>query len=158
MREETEYAKRYFDAAHVPFIIHQSRYSLFDREIEKNLLPAADRYGIGVIVFSPLAQGLLSDTYLNGIPEKSRAAHFKPAMELITPANVEKVNKLNEIAKLRGQSVTQLALSWVLRDKRICSAIIGASSVAQIEENVASLNTAALTADEIARIDSIMAE
>jgi L-glyceraldehyde 3-phosphate reductase len=154
--EETGYAKKFFDAAHVPFIIHQSRYSLFDREIEKSLLPAAGQAGIGVIVFSPLAQGLLSGTYLNGIPERSRAARFKPAMELITPANVEKVKKLNDVASARGQSITQMALSWVLRDKRVCSAIIGASSVAQVEENVAALNAPDLSADEIARIDSIM--
>ncbi|HEY1406081.1 MAG TPA: aldo/keto reductase, partial [Spirochaetota bacterium] len=138
--ENIAVAREYFTRARVPFIIHQSKYSMFERTIEKGLLKECADNGVGMIAFSPLAQGLLSDKYLNGIPASSRAAHFKMALDLVTPENVSKVTRLNAIAKKRGESLTQMALQWILRDSRVCSAIIGASSVAQIEENVAALS------------------
>ena len=149
-------AKKYFENARVPFIIHQSKYSMFERTIEKELIDTCAAHGVGIIAFSPLAQGLLSDRYLNGIPSDSRAAHFKPAHDLITPSNIAKVVKLNAIAMKRGQSLTQMALQWVLRKETVCSAIIGASSVAQIEENVASLSFPSLNESECREIEAIM--
>ncbi len=149
-------AKKFFDDAHVPFIIHQSKYSMFERSIEKDLLGECETEGVGVIVFSPLAQGLLSDKYINGIPSGSRAARFKPAHDLVTAENIDKVKKLNGIASRRGQTLSQMALQWVLRNRIVCSAIIGASSVSQIEENVASLSYAALSDEECREIETII--
>jgi L-glyceraldehyde 3-phosphate reductase len=141
-----------------PITIHQPNYSLLDRWIEHDLLPHTDRLGIGVIAFCPLAQGLLSDKYLQGIPADSRAA--KPTgflrKESVTPELVAKLTKLNAIAGERGQSLAQMALAWVLRDARVTSALIGASRASQITENVAALDSAAFTADELAAIDAAL--
>ncbi len=139
----------------VRLLIHQPRYSMFDRTIEPELLPTLERLGVGAIVFSPLAQGLLTDRYLDGsVPADSRAAqgHFLQA-DRIESVYLERARALNEIAAGRGQSLAQLALSWILRHETMTSALIGASSVAQLEQNVAALRAPALTAEEIAAIE-----
>lgn len=139
----------------VPLLIHQPRYSMFDRHIEHGLLVALGDLGVGAIVFSPLAQGLLSDKYLAGtIPADSRAAssRFLPA-ERISAEYLERASALNEIALARGQSLPQLALSWVLRSPGISSALIGASSPGQLEHNIAALAAPPLTDDELDAIE-----
>jgi L-glyceraldehyde 3-phosphate reductase len=140
-----------------PLLIHQPSYSLLNRWIEEDgLLNTLEEVGAGCIVFSPLAQGLLTDRYLAGIPEGSRAARpsagsFDP--QLISEDNLAKVRALNAIAEARGQSLAQLALAWTLRDPRVTSTLIGASSVSQLETNVAALDGLELPADELAEID-----
>ncbi|MCP2372168.1 L-glyceraldehyde 3-phosphate reductase [Agromyces terreus] len=143
----------------VPLLIHQPRYSMFDRHIEDGLFPALEEVGSAAIVFSPLAQGLLTDRYLSGdIPSDSRAATSRfLSPDRISDEYLRRVRGLAEIAESRGQSVAQLALSWVLRERLVASAIIGASSVAQLEQNVAALDAAPLTDDEIARIEPLAA-
>ena len=126
-----------------PLLIHQPSYSMFNRWIEAELLEVLDREGAGCIAFSPLAQGLLTNKYLDGVPEDSRVRrglHFSE--ELITSENLARVRALNEIAQRRGQSLAQLAIAWVLRDPRVTSALVGASSVTQLEDTVASLQNA----------------
>lgn len=140
-----------------PCLIHQPKYSMFERWVEDGLLDVLEEEGIGCIPFSPLAQGLLTDKYLNGIPKGSRAAKswgFLKA-EAVEPA-LKKVQKLNEMVQQRGQSLAQMALAWVLRDKRITSVLIGASSVKQIEDNVATLNNLAFTDEELGLIEGIL--
>ncbi|MGD0807612.1 MAG: aldo/keto reductase, partial [Anaerolineales bacterium] len=137
--------------------IHQPSYSMFDRWVEEGLLQVLGEEGIGCIVFSPLAQGLLTDRYLKGIPADSRAARsifLRP--ENITPELMTKVTKLNEIAAARGQKLSQMALSWVLRRKEITSALIGASKVSQIEDAVDTLQAPPLSAEEIKQIEAIL--
>jgi L-glyceraldehyde 3-phosphate reductase len=137
-----------------PFVLHQPSYSMLNRWIEADLLDVLGELGVGCIVFSPLAQGMLTDKYLKGIPSGSRATRqttLSPA--LITDQTLEKIRALNEIAASRGQTLAQLALAWALRDPRITSALIGASSVAQLEANVAALDNLDLTEDELAEID-----
>jgi len=139
----------------IPLLIHQPRYSMFDRHIEDGLFPVLDDLGMGSIVFSPLAQGLLTDRYLDGIPAGSRVAEGRwMSSDVISGTYLERVRGLNEIAKQRGQSLAQLALSWVLRQPQVTSALIGASSVAQLENNVRALEGVPLGADEIAAIDA----
>ncbi len=145
----------------VPLLIHQPAYNLLNRWIEKDLLDATDDVGAGVIVFTALAQGLLSDKYLNGVPQDSRVN--RPGGGSLLPshlsdANIERVRNLNEIAKRRGQSLAQLALAWTLRDPRVTSALIGASHPEQIIENVAALNNLAFSAEELAEIDRFAVE
>ncbi|MEU1615791.1 L-glyceraldehyde 3-phosphate reductase [Streptomyces sp. NPDC005722] len=144
----------------VPALIHQPSYSMINRWVEDDgLLDVLEEEGIGCIPFVPLAQGLLTDKYLNGIPEGSRAAQGKSLdPTLITDEVVRRLRGLNDIAARRGQSLAQLALSWVLRDKRITSALIGASSVAQLEANVAAVGAAPLTAAELAEVDEFALE
>lgn len=141
-----------------PCVIHQPNYSMFDRWIEDGLLETLDEEGMGCIVFSPLSQGLLTDKYLDGIPEDSRAAteHGNLEPEKVTEAAVAKARRLNDIADSRGQSLAQLALVWVLRLPQVTSALIGASRVEQIEQNVAALDHPELSRDEIAAIDDIL--
>jgi L-glyceraldehyde 3-phosphate reductase len=137
-----------------PLLIHQPSYSLLNRWIEPELLDTLAAEGIGCIVFSPLAQGLLTDKYLDGIPEGSRASRdgtFSP--ELLNEQTVAKVRELNELASKRGQSLAQMALAWTLRDDRITSTLIGASSVEQLEENIRALDRLDFTPDELAEID-----
>ena len=137
-----------------PLLIHQPSYSMLNRWIEGGLLDTLDREGAGCIAFSPLAQGMLTDKYLGGVPEGSRASKGTSfSASLLTEENVQHVRTLNEIAKGRGQSLAQLALAWSLRDARVTSALIGASSVAQLEENLAALDRLDFTADELAAID-----
>jgi L-glyceraldehyde 3-phosphate reductase len=144
-----------------PITIHQPRYHLFERRAETEVLQTAAREGVGVIAFSPLAQGILTDRYLEGIPEGSRAA-TDPGNGGIGRAAVKseviaKVRLLNVIAKRRGQTMAQLALAWVLKDPRVTSVLIGASSPEQVQQNVACLKNLAFSADELAEIDRICA-
>ena len=140
-----------------PCLIHQPKYSMFERWAEGGLLSMLKIEGIGCIAFSPLAQGLLTDKYLDGIPEGSRAAKswgfLQPGQ--VAPA-MEKVKKLNEIAKKRGQSLAQMALVWLLKDARVTSVLIGASSVKQLEDNVAALNNMQFTNSELSQIEMIL--
>ena len=137
-----------------PFVIHQPSYSMLNRWIEEGLLDTLGELGIGCIVFSPLAQGMLTDKYLDGIPEGSRATrHSSLSPDLITDEALEKIRALNEIAAARGQTLAQLALAWTLRDPRVTSALIGASSVSQLEANVAALDRLDFTEDVLAEID-----
>lgn len=138
----------------VPLLIHQPRYNMFDRHIEDGLFPVLNELGVGSIVFSPLAQGMLTNRYLKGIPADSRAAEGRWINETnISDEYLDRARALEEIAKGRGQSLAQLALNWVLRIPEVTSALIGASSVAQLEDNFAALSFPALTADEIAAIE-----
>ncbi len=142
-----------------PLLIHQPSYSMLNRWIEDALLEVLGELGVGCIVFSPLAQGMLTDKYLNGIPKDSRAAqHGSLSEELLSDAVLERVRALNEIAARRGQSLAQLAIAWTLRDARVTSALIGASSVAQLEANVAALERLDLSPEEIEEIDRYAVE
>ena len=143
-----------------PCLIHQPKYSMFDRWIENGLLDVLGDEGIGGIAFCPLAQGLLTDRYLHGIPEGSRAS--KPDTFLkkndIDEGHLAKVRALNVLAVERGQSLAQMALAWVLRDGHMTSALIGASRVEQIEQNVAALANLAFSADELAKVEAILSK
>jgi L-glyceraldehyde 3-phosphate reductase len=137
-----------------PLLIHQPSYSMLNRWVEDGLLDVLGELGVGCIVFSPLAQGMLTDKYLNGVPSDSRAAQngsFSP--DLLSDEALARIRALNEIAQQRGQSLAQLALAWTLRDPRVTSTLIGASSVNQLEANVASLERLDLSDDELAAID-----
>ncbi len=137
-----------------PLLIHQPSYSLLNRWIESELLDVLEREGAGAIVFSPLAQGLLSDRYLEGISPDSRVRRGNYfSAELISEENLARVRALNEIAAARGQTLAQMAIAWTLRDARVTSALLGASSVAQLEQNVASLQRLDFTPQELAEID-----
>jgi L-glyceraldehyde 3-phosphate reductase len=137
-----------------PLLIHQPSYSLLNRWIEPEVVETCDREGLGIIAFSPLGQGMLTDRYLGGIPQDSRAAkdHFLKR-DFINEENMARVRGLNEIAARRGQALAQMALSWVLRDPRVTSALIGASSVEQLETNVAALEKLEFSDSELAEID-----
>ncbi|MFD0534440.1 L-glyceraldehyde 3-phosphate reductase [Actinomadura luteofluorescens] len=137
-----------------PLLIHQPSYSMLNRWIEGGLLDTLDREGAGCIAFSPLAQGMLTGKYLDGVPEGSRASRGTSlSTDLLTEENLRHVRTLHEIAGSRGQSLAQMALAWSLRDGRVTSALIGASSVAQLEENLAALDRLDFTPDELAAID-----
>ncbi|MET0725963.1 MAG: L-glyceraldehyde 3-phosphate reductase [Leifsonia sp.] len=153
--EQTRAAAAALAEHKVPLLIHQPRYSMFDRHIEDGLFPVLDELGVGSIVFSPLAQGLLTDRYLDGsVPSDSRAATSRFLSEdTIDAQYLERVRGLKGIADDRGQSIAQLALSWVLRQSTVTSALVGASSVAQLEQNVAALDAPPLSAEEIAAIE-----
>jgi L-glyceraldehyde 3-phosphate reductase len=140
-----------------PCLIHQPSYSIFNRWIEGGLLDVLSEEGIGCIAFCPLAQGLLTARYLDGIPEDSRAAkpHGFLKREQVTPERVVQARKLNELAKARGQSLAQMALAWVLRQPGVTTALIGASRVSQVEENVGALKNLAFTEEELKAIDQI---
>jgi L-glyceraldehyde 3-phosphate reductase len=143
----------------VPLLIHQPSYSMLNRWIEPDLIDVLGEIGAGCIAFSPLGQGMLTGKYLDGLPEGSRATQGKSlSTDLLSPENVARIRALNEIAKRRGQSLAQLALQWTLRDERVTSALIGASSVSQLEENVAALDGPPLTEDELAEIDKYAVE
>jgi L-glyceraldehyde 3-phosphate reductase len=137
-----------------PMVIHQPSYSMFNRWIEDGLLQVLEEEGVGCIAFTALAQGLLTNRYLNGVPADSRAAQGKSlSQDAISDDNLARVRALNEIAAGRGQTLAQLALAWVLRDPRMTSTLIGASSVAQLEDNVAAVQRLDLSDDELAQID-----
>jgi L-glyceraldehyde 3-phosphate reductase len=143
----------------VDLLIHQPSYSLLNRWIERELLDVLESEGIGCIVFSPLAQGMLTDKYLAGIPEGSRASRDGSlSPELLSAETLAKIRALNEVAARRGQSLPQLAIAWALRDRRITSALLGASSVAQLEANVAALERPDFDPDELAEIDRYATE
>ncbi|WP_298300530.1 L-glyceraldehyde 3-phosphate reductase [Hydrotalea sp.] len=141
-------------------LIHQPRYSLLDRWVEDGLLDILARNGVGAIAFSPLAQGVLTNKYLNGIPADSRAASHRGngAIEenVITPQLIQKLNALNAIAGKRNQSLAQMALAWVLKDKRITSVLIGVSKAAQLTDSLMALNNYAFSQEELQNIDSIL--
>jgi L-glyceraldehyde 3-phosphate reductase len=157
--EKTKQAVDILNALGTPLLIHQPRYNLFDRWIEDGLTDVLKQEGVGSIVFSPLAQGVLTNKYLNGIPEGSRAARSEQIYlgnKDITPEKLTKVQALNTIAQARGQSLAQLALAWVLNNDAVTSTIIGASRVAQIEDSVAALDNLEFSAEELAKIETIL--
>jgi L-glyceraldehyde 3-phosphate reductase len=158
-------AARTRDAAEIlrglgtPLLIHQPSYSMLNRWIEPDLLDVLGDEGVGCIVFSPLAQGVLTDKYVDGIPEGSRASHDGSlSAASITEQTVAKVRALTEIAQRRGQSLAQLAIAWVLRDARVTSALVGASSVEQLEANVGALDNLDISEDELEEIDRYATE
>ena len=154
--QRTEEAARILGELGTPLLIHQPSYSMFNRWIEHGLLDAIEREGVGAIVFSPLAQGMLTDKYLAGVPEDSRVTrgHYLAA-EMISEANLARVRALQKIAEGRGQTLAQLALAWALRDERVTSALIGASSVAQLEQNVGALDRLELDPAELEAIEPL---
>lgn len=155
---QTDKAAKILAGLNTPCIIHQPRYNMFERTIEHGLCDALTRNGMGSVVFCPLAQGLLTGKYLQGIPEDSRVAKNSPFLKAndLTESKLNKIRKLNDIATERGQSLAQMALRWVLRNPVITSAIIGASRPSQIEENVRAFEAPELSLDELARIDAIL--
>ena len=150
----TEEAARILRDLGTPLLIHQPSYSLLNRWIERELLDTLETEGVGAIVFSPLAQGLLTDRYLDGIPEDSRVARGGALSEsMLSERNLERVRALNAIAAERGQSLAQMALAWTLRDPRVTSTLIGASSVEQLDQNLRAMDQFDFTSDELAEID-----
>ena len=141
-----------------PCLIHQVKYSMFVREPENGLLDVLEEKGVGCIAFSPLAQGLLTDKYLKGVPENSRASnpngHLK--LEEVSEGKIEKIRSLNEIAKNRNQSLAQMSLAWLLKDSRISSVLIGASSVEQLKNNIDSTKTLQFSKEELLAIESVL--
>jgi L-glyceraldehyde 3-phosphate reductase len=157
--ERTREAVRILRELGTPLLIHQPSYSLLNRWIEDGLLDVLGAEGVGCIVFSPLAQGMLTDRYLNGIPEGSRASRpGSLSADMLSDENLEKVRALHRIAGRRGQSLAQLAIAWTLRDPRVTSALVGASSVAQLEANLAAVDNLAFDDDELAEIDRYATE
>lgn len=156
--QQTEQAKQILESMGVPLLIHQPKYSMLVRTPENGLFDTLGRLGVGSIVFSPLAQGLLTDRYLDGnVPKNSRAAKAnKLTDQIVSPAYLVAAKKLNEIAAGRGQSLAQLALSWVLRQPTVTSALIGASSVKQLEQNHATIKAQPLSPTELAEIDVVI--
>ena len=156
--EQTAAAAKILRELGTPCLIHQPRYSMFSRWVEDGLLDVLGDEGIGGIAFCPLAQGLLTDRYLQGIPGDSRAnkPHGFLKKNDISEQRLNQVRALGDVAKERGQSLAQMALAWVLRDERMTSALIGASRVEQIEQNVAALGNLTFSVDELARIDAIL--
>jgi L-glyceraldehyde 3-phosphate reductase len=157
--EKTREAEEILRHLGTPLLIHQPSYSMLNRWIEPDLLDALGDLGVGCIVFSPLAQGMLTDKYLDGIPEGSRASWPSSlSPELVTDEALEKIRGLNEIAAGRGQTLAQMALAWVLRDARVTSALIGASSVGQLEDNIGALARLEFTDQELEEIDRYATE
>lgn len=158
---KTREMARLLEERKVPLLINQPSYNLFNRWVEKDLLKASDDVGAGVIAFTPLAQGLLTNKYLNGVPDDARVNRpgggaLRP--EHLKEENIARARALNEIAARRGQSLAQLAIAWVLRDPRVTSALIGASSTKQIIDNVGALKNLTFTAEELAEIDRYAVE
>ncbi len=157
--EQTREAARILREMGTPCLIHQPSYSIFNRWVEDGLLDAVREEGMGCIVFSPLAQGLLTDRYLNGIPTGARAT--KTVRVWLTKddvdRNIAKIRQLNDLAQARGQKLSQMAIAWVLRKAEVTSALVGASSVAQLEENIGALSNLAFSGDELEQIETILA-
>jgi L-glyceraldehyde 3-phosphate reductase len=152
--EKTREAAALLDKFGTPLLIHQPSYSLLNRWIEPDLLDALGELGVGCITFSPLAQGMLTDKYLKGIPEGSRATQQTSlSPDMLTDEAIGKIRALNEIAGRRGQSLAQMALAWTLRDDRVTSTVIGASSVEQLDDSLGALENLAFSDDELAEID-----
>jgi L-glyceraldehyde 3-phosphate reductase len=156
--EDAKEAIKILNRLGTPLLIHQPSYSMFNRWIEDGLQDVLEEGGVGSIAFTPLAQGLLTNKYVSGIPADSRAA--KPSgflkVDQVTEEKITKVHRLNEIAGKRDQSLAQMALAWVLRGGRVTSALIGASRVSQIEENIAALKNLEFSSDELKQIDEIL--
>jgi len=158
--EKTREAYKILSSMGIPLLILQPSYSMLNRWVEGDLLETLDELKIGSICFSPLAQGMLSDKYLNGIPKESRAADKDSALsqELLTAENLERIKGLNEIARQRGQSLAQMALSWVLRRKEVTSVLIGARNSSQIHENIGAIDNLEFSDDELSQIDRYAVE
>lgn len=157
--EQTEAAIKILAQMRIHCLIHQPKYSMFERWVEGGLLDVLEKYGVGCIPFSPLAQGLLTDRYLDGIPSDSRAGKphgFLKSTE-VTEVRLEKIRKLNAIAKNRKQTLAQMAISWLLKDKRITTILIGASSVQQLDNNIDTLNQLDYSANELKEIEEVLA-
>ena len=157
--EKTREAAAILHDLGTPLLIHQPSYSMLNRWIEGDLLDTLGQLGVGCITFSPLAQGMLTDRYLNGIPEGSRASRAGSlSPDLLTDQTLAKIRALNDIAASRGQTLAQMALAWTLRDARVTSTLVGASSVAQLEANVGALDSPEFTKEELAEIDRYATE
>jgi L-glyceraldehyde 3-phosphate reductase len=157
--EQTEKAIKILEEMGIHCLIHQPKYSMFERWVEKGLLDVLEKYGVGCIPFSPLAQGLLTDRYLKGIPQDSRAGkkHGFLKSEEITEEKLKQIRKLNEIAAGRKQSLAQMALSWLLKDKRITTVLIGASSVQQLDNNIDALQNINYSKEDLEAIEKALA-
>ena len=156
--EDTARAAEILKRQGTPFLIHQPRYNMMDRWVEDGLLDTLEKVGIGSIVFSPLEQGILTSKYLHGIPEGSRAATEGSYLDKsqITDEVVNQIKELNEIASSRGQSLAQMAVSWLLKDSRVTSVLVGVSKVSQLEDNLEAINNTTFSKDELQKIDSIL--
>jgi len=156
--EQTQNAVKILESLGTTCVIHQPKYSMLVREPENELFEVLNKNGIGCIPFSPLAQGLLTNKYLKGIPKDSRAEkpHGFLQKSAITPDLLQKLRRLDDLAQLRSQSLAQMAISWILRDERVTSVLIGASSVTQLMNNLASLDNLNFTSEELAKIDKIL--
>lgn len=156
--EQTEEITKIFKELRTPFIIHQPRYSMFDRWVEDGLLDTLENHGVGSIVFSPLTQGLLTDKYLKGIPENSRAAKESGFLksDQVTEEKINKVLALQKIAETREQTISQLAIAWLLRRDVVTSVLIGASSVDQLQQNLASIDNIEFSDSELQEIENIL--
>ena len=151
-------AFRILKSTGVPCLIHQPKYSIFNRLVEDGLLNLLENEGVGCIAFSPLAQGLLTDKYLNGIPPGSRAGRPSGALQpdAVTPELLSRVSALNRLAAERGETLAQMAIAWLLKDRRVTSVLVGASRVEQLEENLRALDSAPFSGDELKRIQDIL--
>lgn len=156
--EKTKEAATILKQLGTPCLIHQAKYSMFERWVESELLDVLEEKGVGCIAFSPLAQGLLTDKYLKGIPENSRASKPNSFLKIndITAEKIQKITQLNTIALERNQSLAQMALAWLLKDSRITSVLIGASSVSQLNNNIDSLNNLNFSQEELLAIEKIL--
>ena len=156
--EQARTAIRILKELGTPCLIHQPKYSMFERWVEDGLLDLLEETGVGCIPFSPLAQGMLTDKYLKGIPENSRASKSNSSLKLsdITTERLDQIKALNEIARQRKQSLAQMAIAWLMKDKRITSVLIGASSVKQLDDNLDCLQNTAFGADELRAIEQVL--
>ena len=155
--EAAAFAYKYLAERDVPCLLYQGRYHIFDREPEEEgILQQAKEQGVGFIGFSPLAQGLLTNRYLNGIPEDSRMAKdFHLKKDILTDDLLRRIRGLNEIAAQRGQTLAEMALAWILKNDLVCSVIIGASSVKQLDDNLKSIRNISFTSEELEAIDRL---
>lgn len=155
--DDTQKAAKLLKDLNVPFILHQARYSMFDRWVEDGLLDTLENNGVGCIAFSPLAQGMLTDKYLNGIPKNSRAGNDSIFLNAETVnSNIKKIQSLNTIAEKRGQKLSQMAIAWILRQPQVASVLVGASSSNQLKENVKALDCLDFSEEELVLIDKII--
>lgn len=156
--DETDRAAEILKRLGTPFLIHQPRYNMLDRWVENGLMDTLQREGLGSIVFSPLEQGILTSKYLKGIPADSRAAIQGGYLdkEKLTPALLKKIEKLNELAESRGQSLAQMAIAWLLKDERVTSVLVGVSRVSQLEDNIQTLENLVFSSAELEQIESIL--
>lgn len=155
--EETQKAAQILKQLNTPFILHQARYSMFDRWVENGLLSTLEENGVGCIAFSPLAQGMLTNKYLNGIPKGSRAAKNLTYLEQETVnKNLDKIKQLNALAERRSQKLSQMAIAWILRQPQVASVLVGASSASQLRENICALDKLKFTEEELKQIDNII--